>query len=303
MLQGDHLRLYRAALRNQLQNLQQGCLKLHLPHPLGKMRRIAGTHFHFTPELFLQVGGFTDFSFPKEKIRLPAGAALLVPRALPHGEVAQHAGTDFLNVVIICLPEGLSIHAATKDAQGSPHSFGMEYYRTEKGRRIERYFDDLAEFYPAAGQLKKTGEASLAIRGLFQAALAGILLILEEDQAPERAAEHLKISACRKYILSNIHDASLSVKKLAGQIHCSPDYLSHLFVTETGGCLTDFIHQVRIGAAQRHLQNPALLIKEVAWACGFRDQGYFTRLFKRLTGKTPKEFRKHQPTQDKETGV
>jgi AraC-like DNA-binding protein len=147
------------------------------------------------------------------------------------------------------------------------------------------------------GKGPRAAEADQAIRGLFQAALASLLVIIKELKTSARPIEHLKVSACRKYILNRIYDSSLSVKKLAGQLGCSPDYLSHLFVIETGERLSDFIHQERIAMAERHLQNPALSIKEVARACGFADQGYFARLFKRLAGKTPQEFRKKLPSQ------
>jgi len=303
-------------------------------------------HFHFEPELFIQIAGLTEFTFPKEKIRLLAGETLLVPRGLPHSEIAQNSKKDFLNVVVMFPREGISMHAGVKNDRGKPQGFGLEYFKTEKGRQIERYFDDIANFYhsdnnesvakvgpeptPAFGHPSDGGdlrkfrnkmlcsppgrgtqsggwvqrwqkktflsnsnvEPIMAIQGLFQAALAGLILATKEIEIPSRTTEHVKVSECRKYVLSRIYDPALSVKKLAGQINCSPDYLSHLFSTETGERLSDFIHQERVALAKRHLQNPVLNIKEIAWSCGFTDQGYFTRLFKRLTGETPKTFRK-----------
>ncbi|MDD5482995.1 MAG: helix-turn-helix transcriptional regulator [Kiritimatiellae bacterium] len=292
MPSSDTLRLYRETLQAQLHCLQGGCFKFHLPRPLGKMARIAGTHFHFDPELFIQIGGLTDFTFPEEKTRLMAGENLLVPRRLPHSEIARDYKGNFLNMVVMFPREGVSIHAAARNKQGHPQSYGLEYFRTTQGLRIEQYLDDIADFYHSGGDEKKDPEVEKAVRGLFQAAFAALLLIVNRNGAPARTGEHPKIEACRKLIISRIYDSSLSVQKLAGQIHCSPDYLSHLFATETGERLVDFIHQERIALAKRHLRNPALSIKEIAWACGFADQGYFTRLFRRLAGETPKVFRK-----------
>jgi AraC-like DNA-binding protein/mannose-6-phosphate isomerase-like protein (cupin superfamily) len=288
----DHLNFYRETLQTNLTKVHHGRFKLHLPRPLERLRRLAGMHFHFEPEMFIQTGGLTDFTFPKEKIRLLAGEALVVPRGLPHNEIARNTEKDFLNVVVTFPREGISIHSAVKNDRGNPQGFGLEYFKTEKGRQVEQYFDDIANFYHSDNNVKKSAETTMAIQGLFQAALATLLLITKEVETPDRATEHVKISECRKYVLSRIYDPALSVKKLAGQIHCAPDYLSHLFTTETGERLTDFIHQERIALAKRHLQNPALNIKEIAWSCGFADQGYFSRLFKRLTGETPKAFRK-----------
>ncbi|MDO9542011.1 MAG: helix-turn-helix transcriptional regulator [Kiritimatiellia bacterium] len=287
----DRLRFYRETFKTQLGRLRHGRFTLHLPRPLGEMRRIAGTHFHFDPELFIQARGLTDFSFPKEKMRLRAGEALLVPRGLPHAEIARKSRSDFLNVVVMFPREGVSIHTGVEGDRRKPVMKNLEYFKTDKGHQIEQYLDDITDFYHSAGNLKKDPEVKEAIQGLFRAALAGLLLIVKQVKTPERAPEHPKVSECRKFILSHIYETSLSVKKLADQIHCSPDYLSHLFVTETGEHLTDFIHQERIALAKRHLRNPVLSIKEIAWSCGFTDQGYFTRLFKQLSGETPKAFR------------
>lgn len=288
----DHLNFYRETLRAQLAKVHRGRFKLHLPRPLEKTQWLAGMHFHFEPELFIQVGGLTDFSFPREKIRLSAGEALLVPRGLPHGEITQNTEKDFLNMVVMFTREGISIHFAVKNDRGKLQGLGLEYFKTEKGRQIEQYFDDIVNCRHSANNVKKTSETALAIQGLFQAALAELILATKSAETPGGTAEHVKVSECRKYILSHIYDPTLSVKKLAEKIHCSPDYLSHLFSLETGERLCDFIHQERISLAKRHLQNPALNIKEIAWACGFTDQGNFSRLFRRLTGETPKAFRK-----------
>ena len=289
----DHIRFFRETLETQLRRLRKGRFKLHLPRPLGGgIRRVAGTHFHFNPELFIQVGGQTSFSFPREKIRLLADEALLVPRGLPHHEIARNFDGNFLNLVVMFPREGVSIHAAVGGNKGNPIPCDLEYFKTDKGRHIEQYLDDIVDFYHSSGNGKKEPEIEKAIQGLFQATLASLLMIVKQVKTLDRTTEHPKVSACRKYILSHIYESSLSVKNLAEQLRSSPDYLSHLFVTEAGERITDFIHQERIALAKRHLQNPALNIKEIAWACGFADQGYFTRLFKRLSGETPKAFRK-----------
>ena len=320
----DHLGFYRETFKAHLYRLRKGRFTLRVPRPLGGgMRRVAGTHFHFDPELFIQVGGFTDFSFPREKMRLPAGEALLIPRGLPHDEIAGKFRDDFLNVVVASTREGISIHAGVEGNRKKPIMSGVEYFKTDKGCQVEQYLDDIVGFYHAGGNEKREPEVKqlksllasakpgrnsaevpgvgaagrkrveeAAIQGLFQATLAALLLVVQQVKTPGQATEHLKVSECRKFILSHIYESSLSVKKLAEQLHSSPDYLSHLFVMETGERLIGYIHRERIALAKRHLQNPALNIKEIAWSCGFADQGYFTRLFKRLSGETPKSFRK-----------
>jgi AraC-like DNA-binding protein len=289
----SQLDLYREILRDQLVRVQKGRFKLHVPRSLAKMRDIAGTHFHFNPELFIQVSGLTDFCFPKERIRLLAGEVLLVPRALPHHEIARDFKGRFFNLVVIFPRNGVSLHAAIRDDRGLPRRFGQgKSFKTERGQQLMRYLDDIADYTRSQRSWKKSREAALVIQGLFQAVLAGLLLAVKREKTIQRVAEHPKINECRQYILRNIGDVSLSVKRVAGHIRCSPDYLSHLFALETGENLSGFIHRERVALAKRHLQNTAASIKEIASACGFTDQAHFARLFKRFTGETPKAFRK-----------
>lgn len=289
----DHLCLYREVLERQLRRLQADRFTLHLPRPLERIRWLAGTHFHFHSELFIQLGGVTNFSFPQEKVRLLPGEALLVPRWLPHQEICRKFKSDFLNLAIMFPREGVNIHTAAKDSNNKKlKTLNSEYFKTDKGRQIEQYLDDIVGFYHSSGNGTREPEVAKAIRGLFMAVLAGLLLVIKQTKTLSRTTEHPKVGECRKFILSHLYEPSLSVNKLAGQMCCSPDYLSHLFVMETGERLTAYIRDERIALAKRHLQNPALNIKEVAWACGFTDPGYFTRLFKRFLGKTPKTFRK-----------
>lgn len=50
---------------------------------------------------------------------------------------------------------------------------------------------------------------------------------------------------------------------------------------------------VKVSAAREMLRNTGLLVKEISSQCGFEDEQYFCRIFKRLTGNTPSEFRQH----------
>ena len=95
-------------------------------------------------------------------------------------------------------------------------------------------------------------------------------------------------------INSSQDDPALSVRRLAQSVHCAPDYLSHLFRKETGTRLADYINRSRITQAKHLLEVTPLAVKEVAWSCGFEAPGYFTRLFRRLEGVTPRAWRRAQ---------
>lgn len=85
--------------------------------------------------------------------------------------------------------------------------------------------------------------------------------------------------------------AELSLRSLAKTLNVSSSYLSTRFKKETGQTLTGYINGRRIAYAMQLLQTTSLQVQMVAQHCGITDVHYFSKLFKRFTGKTPREFR------------
>ncbi|MDR2054007.1 MAG: helix-turn-helix domain-containing protein [Treponema sp.] len=83
----------------------------------------------------------------------------------------------------------------------------------------------------------------------------------------------------------------LSVQFLAKQFKVSPSNLSAQFRREKGMPLTDFINAKRLERAKSMLHGSGLHVQEIADQCGFLDTNYFSRIFKRHFGVSPKEFR------------
>lgn len=86
--------------------------------------------------------------------------------------------------------------------------------------------------------------------------------------------------------------ANLSLSTLSQALNISSSYLSTIFKKETGQTLTDFINHRRVGRARHLLETTGLQIQTVAQHCGIADVHYFSKVFKRITGQTPKEYRK-----------
>lgn len=83
----------------------------------------------------------------------------------------------------------------------------------------------------------------------------------------------------------------LSLKTLAEYLGVNPSYLSSLFSRELGMSLTDYVNGRRIQLARELLISTSLPIKSIAQQCGLPDVHYFSRLFKRRTGTTPRAYR------------
>ena len=95
---------------------------------------------------------------------------------------------------------------------------------------------------------------------------------------------------CITYI--DFHYAEpLSLSFFADLCHVTKSYLSTLFKKETDTNITDYIHSVRIRHALVLLNSTALPIHAIAASCGYSDINYFIKIFKRLNGNSPKQYR------------
>lgn len=83
----------------------------------------------------------------------------------------------------------------------------------------------------------------------------------------------------------------LTLAFFADMCHVTKSYLSSLFKKETGINLTDYIHSVRIRHSLLLLNSTTLPIHVVAAGCGYADVNYFIKIFKRINGISPKQYR------------
>ena len=85
--------------------------------------------------------------------------------------------------------------------------------------------------------------------------------------------------------------ADLSLKTQAQLLNVNASYLSTLFKKETGMTLTDYVNKKRMENAVFLLNSTNMQIQNIAQYCGIPDVNYFTKIFKKYIGKTPKEYR------------
>lgn len=95
------------------------------------------------------------------------------------------------------------------------------------------------------------------------------------------------------YIDADI-SGNLSLSSISQALNISSSYLSTLFRKETGQTLTEYISQRRVKHAMHLLETTKLQVQTIAQHCGIMDVQYFSKVFKRITGKTPKEYRESQ---------
>jgi AraC-like DNA-binding protein len=100
-------------------------------------------------------------------------------------------------------------------------------------------------------------------------------------------------SALRKaerYIFEN-YNRKISLKEIADTSGLSAPYFSSIFKEEMGENLSNYLNRLRAERAAALLRESDLSLNEIAAACGFDDQSWFSKIFKCYTGFSPGKYR------------
>jgi YesN/AraC family two-component response regulator len=91
--------------------------------------------------------------------------------------------------------------------------------------------------------------------------------------------------------LEQHYNEHITLSQVADHVFVSQWHLSKLINRHVGKNFFDILNQLRIQKAKELLRDPALRVHEIATQVGFADVAHFSKNFKRLTGKSPAEYR------------
>lgn len=101
-----------------------------------------------------------------------------------------------------------------------------------------------------------------------------------------------QIAALLKDFLVENYAQDINLNLIANNLNYSPSYLTKIFCQIYDCTPSKYIISLRMSQAQKMLQhNPELSIRQIGEITGYHDQGYFSRIFKKHTGKSPIEYR------------
>ena len=103
-------------------------------------------------------------------------------------------------------------------------------------------------------------------------------------------AEPPMIRRAKSYIAGHYGDP-VGLAEMARTMHVSTFYFCKMFKKTTGLTFTDYLGRVRVEKAKNLLLNPHLRVSEIAYTVGFQSLTHFNRVFRKLTGESPTDFR------------
>ncbi len=126
-----------------------------------------------------------------------------------------------------------------------------------------------------------------------------VMLALFEDYLEQKTSFaaggktlNRELSQAIAYIKKHYCEASLSLSETAQVVSLNKDYLSKLFKKELGIGFSDYVNMQRIKKAQELLVTTHMKSYEISILVGFKDESYFSRVFKKIVGMRPNEYKR-----------
>ncbi len=161
--------------------------------------------------------------------------------------------------------------------------FAATAYVEQEGLSRDRLLTCIGAQSPVA-QIRTREQMETYMRALLTCAIG-----LREESSAGRY--HDLMAQTRDYIEQHYTDDSLSLNQVARAVNLSASYFSALFSQEMGKTFTEYVTERRMERACTLLRTTRMRSSEIAFAVGYKDAHYFSFLFKKTQGCTPRDYR------------
>lgn len=193
----------------------------------------------------------------------------------------------------------------------SIHGFSAGFLMLGQVRRIEKEGSALEEIKlklssggvspgDIAAMLKEYGR-TLSLSSEKLGAAANMLDIIAHHVISSEVVAIRDLETVEK-IRKLIHERFreiISTDSIAKQVDRSESYISSLFSRETGYTVTGYIEKTRVEKAKDLLDLTSMSVKEISFEIGYRDQNYFSRIFKKHVGMSPTFYRQNRRSSER----
>lgn len=158
-----------------------------------------------------------------------------------------------------------------------------------EGKRYSNYGEIFTKMYQEFNK-KEIGYLEL-IRAYVIELIINMFRDIEQSGCDELSPEKTQtVNQAIEFIQKN-YNLNLSINEIANKVFLGPDYFRKIFKKVTGKSISTFRQELRIDEACRLLSTTKEPIKDISYRIGYTDIKTFYQTFKKMTGKTPKEYR------------
>ncbi len=202
------------------------------------------------------------------------------------GRVHDASRIDFMTKYLIQLRRAL---ADGIDLQGYFYWSAMDNFEWQDG--YKHRFGLIHVDY--ATQQRTLKDSALWYRDVIASNGGDLDKFISETDTP---APYL-VKETMRYVQTRIQE-QFNIRDIAAHLRCHPDFLSRKFKNHAGLDLSLYIRRMRIDHAREILKDPKNSIDDAAERSGFTDRIHFAKVFRRLTGQTPGQYKRQFRTTD-----
>ena len=244
----------------------------------SQMTDADGGHYHNYYEFYYLVEGTCWYFIDKKSYHLTAGDVVLIPKGVIHKtnyETVEHSR------LLVCCDSYYILDSVRDIIPSIPYFAKSDEYDGE----IKALFSAIANETENPDEFSEDA-VKLLINKL-------LILIARTSRTKEKGKEDAKkeespiVEKAVKYIRSH-YTEEVSLADTAAYCYVSKEHLSRTFKKATGFGFNEYLTIYRLKKAESLIKsNPKVKVAEVALACGFNDSNYFSKVYKRMYGKSP----------------
>jgi YesN/AraC family two-component response regulator len=217
---------------------------------------------------------------PASQERREPGHEEMLRRLAHLGEVGRRPLEDFLRVSESVETELRTVRSFFFDLFCMISGIGPEDLETEQGKLLRfRFFQELSK-----------GSTVEEVKDIF---IRNLYITQDPSLAPlkrPRPPRATNLAARARTYIEEHYGERLSLKIVADHVAVSKEHLSRAFKRAYDLTVTEYIQRVRVDMAKSLIQEGALSFKEICYELGYQSYNDFYRNFRKITGKSPKEY-------------
>jgi AraC-like DNA-binding protein len=186
--------------------------------------------------------------------------------------------------------------------------FGNSFYELPEAQEVKKFLSQGVKGVSITGQtnaiiakkmeklLKKKGfEVVMGlIEILFLLSKSKDLRYINDDSYVSVSDENKndRLAAVFQYVKTNYKE-EISLDEISKIANLTPTSFCRMFKSKTKKAFVEYLNEIRVSNACKYLIETDLGISEIAYECGYKTASNFNKLFKKLIGTTPKEYRRN----------
>ena len=248
----------------------------------GDFSPLQPDHYHNFFEIFYLTSGSCHFLLKDTVYNLEKGDLVFIAPGELHHSIYNEGANCEIYMIYFKQDHLLINHPdTTKSFMGSVPTLYRDNFSALLSRMLSEY-----------ARIDEYSESFLSV--YLQEMLLTLMRhsVLDEKEPALLHSKDADILLATKYIYKNFKQP-LSLEQVSNVASLSPTYFSKKFKQTTGMGFKEYLNYVRLKHAQAALLTTDSTITEIALEYGFNDSNYFKDLFKKVYGKSPREFRKN----------